>query len=619
MSVSNSSKLIRVLHVDDEPGFLKATKQILEMQGNISVEMVLSVKEAQVKMQKEVFDVIVSDYQMPDKDALEFIRDLRENGNTIPFIVFTGRGREEVAIVALNLGADGYFNKVGDPETVYGELVHGIRHAVEGKRAENIIQQQNEFLKNTIDSLPHPFLVINADDFTIQLANSATGFNDQRKKSTCYELTHKREAPCGDKQVCPLEEVKQTKKPVIVEHSHYDKDGHVKNFEVHGYPIFDDTGNVVQMLEYQLDITERKKVEEELIRLSIAVKMSSDSIVISDLEGKIVYVNDPPLKMYNAVNREDLIGKNALDLIAPEDREKMTEGARELMYTGYLKGQEFNIFTNDGSRIPVEVNVSVMKDRDGKPMGFVSVSRDITERKAREEDMKRRLMRFRLDDGNLYLVKESSSALSIETFKDLLNVGYHGLVISRTPENEFKKNVDGSFEFRWLAESGGEKSLSPKFDEIEKSLEKMLKKSVILLDGLDYLVLKNGFKETLFFVQHLRELTYLKSIVVILSVDPATLSAREVRLLEKEAREVESRVFVRLPEDLLEILRFIHEHNALGSKPNYSEVRQELGISKPTVGKRIKILVNTGYVMENRRGRSKILELTQKGVRLFLR
>jgi uncharacterized membrane protein len=131
------------------------------------------------------------------------------------------------------------------------------------------------------------------------------------------------------------------------------------------------------------------------------------------------------------------------------------------------------------------------------------------------------------------------------------------------------------------------------------------------------LVLKNGFKETLFFVQRLRESSYLTGNVIILSVDPATLSAREVRLLEKEGREVEPQVLVRLPEDLLEILRFIYEHNALGSKPNYTDIRRELGMSKPTVGKRIKILVNTGYVSENVRGSSKVLELTQKGMRMF--
>jgi signal transduction histidine kinase len=87
--------------VDDEAGLLKAAKPILEMQGSFHVETALSVEEAMEKMEAKTFDVIVSDYIMPGKDGLEFLRELRESGNNIPFIVFTGKGREIVAINAL--------------------------------------------------------------------------------------------------------------------------------------------------------------------------------------------------------------------------------------------------------------------------------------------------------------------------------------------------------------------------------------------------------------------------------------------------------------------------------------------------------------------------------------
>jgi PAS domain S-box-containing protein len=314
---------------------------------------------------------------------------------------------------------------------------------------------------------------------------------------------------------------------------------------------------------------------------------------------------------------EELVGIPAVELyLDPEDREAMF---KEIMERGYVERYELTLKKKDGSPIHILGSILTRKDPEGNRLQTEAFFMDITERKTREEEMKRRLMRFRLDDGNLYLVKESYPALSLEAFKDLLNVGYQGLVISRTHEEEFKKNVNDSFEFRWLAERGGEKSLSPKVEKIENSLEKSLKKSVILLDNLDYLILKNGFKKTLFFIQHLRELTYINHNIVIMSVDPATLSAREIRLLEKESREIAPRVFVKLPEGLLEILRFIYEHNTQGSKPNYTDIRQELSISKPTVGKRIKILVNTGYLTENVRGSSKVLELTHKGIILFMK
>jgi DNA-binding NarL/FixJ family response regulator len=73
---------------------------------------------------------------MPRKNGLQFLAELRDRGNDIPFVIFTGRGREEVAIRASNLGADGYFSKTGDPETVYGELIYGILQSVEKRDAK---------------------------------------------------------------------------------------------------------------------------------------------------------------------------------------------------------------------------------------------------------------------------------------------------------------------------------------------------------------------------------------------------------------------------------------------------------------------------------------------------
>ena len=78
---------IRVLHVDDETSLLKIAKQCLRMEGNFHVETASSIEEAQKKMMKTSYDVIVSDYMMPHKDGLEFLKELRDRGNDVPFIV----------------------------------------------------------------------------------------------------------------------------------------------------------------------------------------------------------------------------------------------------------------------------------------------------------------------------------------------------------------------------------------------------------------------------------------------------------------------------------------------------------------------------------------------------
>ena len=142
--LGEGAKPIRVLHVDDDAGLLKLAKRALQAEGSFQVETALSVQEAFQKMREEKFDVIVSDYMMPDKDGLAFLRELREKGENIPFIVFTGKGREEVAKEALNLGADQYLSKMGDPEIVYCELAHSIVKAAKIREAEEALRDSEE-------------------------------------------------------------------------------------------------------------------------------------------------------------------------------------------------------------------------------------------------------------------------------------------------------------------------------------------------------------------------------------------------------------------------------------------------------------------------------------------
>jgi signal transduction histidine kinase len=73
---------------------------------------------------------------------LKFLEEFLAKKNRIPFILFTGKGREEVAIKALNLGVMGYFNKQGHPETVYGELAHGIKIAVENNKTKEELKEK---------------------------------------------------------------------------------------------------------------------------------------------------------------------------------------------------------------------------------------------------------------------------------------------------------------------------------------------------------------------------------------------------------------------------------------------------------------------------------------------
>jgi signal transduction histidine kinase len=162
--------------------------------------------------------------------------------------------------------------------------------AARGEVNEERISQQNAFLNLVIDSLPHPFYVLDANTYRIRLANSAAAFGELTPETTCYALTHRRTFPCdGAEHLCPLQIVRDKKQPVVLEHIHYDKDGNLRNVEVHALPILDDRGNVVQMIEYSLDVTERKKIKEELENYAEKVKLFAYSIS-HDIKSPIVAI-----------------------------------------------------------------------------------------------------------------------------------------------------------------------------------------------------------------------------------------------------------------------------------------------------------------------------------------
>ncbi len=250
--------------------------------------------------------------------------------------------------------------------------------------------QNNQFLQSIIESLDSPFYVINAQDYTIQLANSAArdmGIHTTAHMPTCYALTHHRETPCdGLEHPCPLVTVNHMKESTIVEHIHFDQDGNPHIMEVHGYPIFDDDGRVVQMIEYSLDITERKKAEETVRKLSRAVKQSGSGIVITDLEGTIEYVN-PAFTQITGYTLAEALGQNPRIL---KSGQQPSETYREMWQTitaGQVWQGEFINKKKNGELYWEYMTISPVKEENGRLTHYIAIKEDITLRKQIETDL----------------------------------------------------------------------------------------------------------------------------------------------------------------------------------------------------------------------------------------
>jgi PAS domain S-box-containing protein len=165
--------LIYALLVDDDKALLEiATEFLHSLDEEIVITSVNSAEKALAELTKKKFDIIISDYMMPLMDGLELLSKLRNSGNDIPFIIFTGKSREEVAIKALNLGATFYLRKGGDPKSQYTELIHDIKTAVEYARAQRDLIECAEQYRLILDSITDSLNVVD-EDMKIILVNPA--------------------------------------------------------------------------------------------------------------------------------------------------------------------------------------------------------------------------------------------------------------------------------------------------------------------------------------------------------------------------------------------------------------------------------------------------------------
>jgi PAS domain S-box-containing protein len=155
------------------------------------------------------------------------------------------------------------FSPLFDNDACVGAIIV-MKDITDLKQAEEKIERQSAFMMSVIDALPHPFYVIDAETYQLKLANYAAYHGGLPENMTCHELSHKCAGPCASSDhPCPLEKVKETGQPVILEHRHCDVDGACRDVEVHGFPIFDEKGKLAQMIEYCIDISDRKQAARE--------------------------------------------------------------------------------------------------------------------------------------------------------------------------------------------------------------------------------------------------------------------------------------------------------------------------------------------------------------------
>jgi PAS domain S-box-containing protein len=426
--------MISVLYVDDEPGLLELCQIFLEETGAFRVETAASGQDALALLTTKHYDAIIADYQMPEMDGITLLKRIRSGVGDLPFILFTGRGREEVVIEALNNGADFYLQKGGDPRAQFAELMHKVRQSVSKKNAEKDLRESEKRLTDIINFLPDATLAIDREGRVIawnRAIEELTGipardmlgkgekeyaipFYGQRRP-ILIDLVFE-----SDERIAERYSGIVRQKDILIAETDMPRiKGKQLTLMGKASPLYDQNGNLVGAIESIRDITPRKLAEDELRAACEEIsateeelrdqydKLTRNEQVLRESEEKyrtlvensrdVIYIyrddrfllinrRGPDLTGYSF---DELMTMRVWDLIHPDDLVRLSASGMARMLGENVPSQfTARIVTKSGQIIPMEFIV-ILISYQGRP-AIMGIARDVTEREKHTRDMARK-------------------------------------------------------------------------------------------------------------------------------------------------------------------------------------------------------------------------------------
>ena len=325
--------MIRLLCVDDEPMLLTLCRRYLERTGEFTVETADSGEDALERLGARDFDAVVSDYQMPGMNGIELLSAIRK-GSMIPFILFTGRGREEVVIEALNRGVDFYLQKGGDPRAQFAELASKCRQAVARRSAERAVHESRELVRALLDAFPGVALLIEPDGRLLAANQAAfTAWSAIEKECISRSIFDLMGSPVEVGRRSAVEKAVRTGHPVRYRDNRY---GRTQDALI--TPIAGPDGTVRRIAIFSMDITEQEAGERALrtaaARIRALLEVAPQAMILADQDGVILDLNGHAATLLGRPP-DTLIGQRLADREPPDRRVQLEEAFREIVRTGH--------------------------------------------------------------------------------------------------------------------------------------------------------------------------------------------------------------------------------------------------------------------------------------------
>jgi len=418
---------IQILLVDDEPELADLTTTYLERENDrFSTETAASVSEGLDRLSDREFDCLISDYDMPGQNGIEFPESVREEYPDIPFILYTGKGSEEVASEAISAGVTDYLQKEAGTSQ-YTVLANRIHNAVERYRSRQAVEQTEQKLSQLAERTDDVLFMFDGDWSELLFLNSAFediwGMPVERVEENPVAFIERIHPEDRDKARRSMERLSKGR-PDEIEYRVVPPDGDQRWVRGQTKPVFDDDGAVTRIVGFVRDITDEK---ERTRRFEATFNNTYTFVGLMEPDGTLIEANDTALS-FGGLNRDDVVGQPLWETYwvqSSEETQRIVREGVEHARNGGLFRDEIRVQGSDREAV-IDFSIRPVTNEHGEVTLLVPEGRDITDRK-REEDKRQQIIDRVTDaivevDANwtFTLVNEQAAELCDMAEEDLL-------------------------------------------------------------------------------------------------------------------------------------------------------------------------------------------------------
>jgi PAS domain S-box-containing protein len=393
--------VLNVLSIEDSVrDFEIIREQLIDAGYHLNISRVETEKELESSIRGNQYDIILADFKLPGFDAFGALRLCNAICPEVPFICVSGTIGEETAIELIKLGAVDYVlkDRMARLPSAVKRALDELKEKERGKRAEEELRKSEENFRLSLDDSPLGVRILTAEGETLY-ANQATlkiyGYDriEELKRTPVKE----RYTP---ESYAEFKKRKEKRERGEVGPSEYEinvvrKNGEVRHIQVFRKEIWWNSARQFQVI--YIDITERRKTEEELLIIKKAVESSSDAIGISDPQGHHFYQNKAFSALFEYTSEElDAAGGGP----AAFADKKVAREMFDAIMGGLSWSGEVEMVSKSGRKFLVLVRADAIKEESGKITGLIGLHTDITERKHAEEVLRESKERFRIAAEN---------------------------------------------------------------------------------------------------------------------------------------------------------------------------------------------------------------------------